>query len=154
MGLYDNDDEVGADDIYIETSGDDEDEVGAARARPKARSKKGRAAFRRIAFLPQTAIAAASTAVLPVVLNAPFKGIGMRMAGLEMEKLLFNGAVIRGRPQEGSSGSVGCAIFAAGETYFWEWDTANPGENFTLSFSNTDDGALTPRGYMIGYLAP
>src|SRR6185369_15696054 len=78
MGLYDNDDEVGADDIYIETSGDDEDEVGAARARPKARSKKGRAAFRRIAFLPQTAIAAASTAVLPVVLNAPFKGIGMR----------------------------------------------------------------------------
>lgn len=154
MSLYDNDDEVGADDIYIETSGDDDDEVGAARARPKARSKKGRNAFRRIAFLPGTAIATTVTSVLPVVLNAPFKGIGLRMAGLNQNLLFFNGAVIRGRPQEGAAGSVGCAIFVTGETYFWEWDTANPGENFTISFTNSHTASVTPTGYMIGYLAP
>lgn len=154
MSLYDNDDEVGADDIYIETSGDDDDEVGAAKKRPKARSKKGRDAFRRIAFLPSSAITTGSTAVLPVTLNAPFKGIGMRMKGASIEDLLFNGAVIRGRPQEGSSGSVGCDVFAPGESYFWEWDTANPGENFTLSFTNTNAGSVTLRGFMIGYLAP
>lgn len=151
--MYD-DDEVGADDIYIETSGDDEDEVGAARSRPKARSKKGRPAFRRIAFLPSASLAAGSTQVLPVVVNAPFKGIGMRMRGPNVDDLNFNGAVIRGRPQEGSSGSVGCDVFAPGETYFWEWDTANPGENFTLSFTNTNAGAVALRGYLIGYLAP
>lgn len=149
-----DDDEVGADDIYIETAGDDEDEVGAARARPKARTKKGRNACRRIAFLPGTAIATTVTSVLPVVLNAPFKGLGMRMAGADQELLFFNGATIRGRPQEGSAGSVGCGIFVAGETFFWEWDTANPGENFALSFTNSHTASVTPAGYMIGYLAP
>ncbi|HEV8246741.1 MAG TPA: hypothetical protein VGP93_13280, partial [Polyangiaceae bacterium] len=131
-----------------------EDEVGAAKARPKAKAKGGRAAFRRIAFIPGTAIATTVTSVLPVVLNAPFKGIGMRMSGANQSLLNFNGAVIRGRPQEGSSGSVGCGIFLQGETYFWEWDTANPGENFTLSFTNTHTASVTPNGYMIGYLAP
>jgi hypothetical protein len=154
MSLYDNDDEVGADDIYIETSGDDDDEVGAARARPKAKTKKGRAAFRRIAFLPGTAIATTVTSVLSVVLNAPFKGIGMRMAGANQSLLFFNGAVIRGRPQEGSAGSVGCGIFLQGETFFWEWDTANPGEAFTVSFTNSHTASVAPAGYMIGYLAP
>ena len=153
MGIYDND-EVGADDIYIETSGEDDDEVGAARARPKARTKQGRTAFRRIAFLPGTAIATTVTSVLPVVLNAPFKGIGMRMAGASQSLLFFNGSVIRGRPQEGSAGSVGCGLFAASDTYFWEWDTANPGENFTLSFTNSHTSSVAPAGYLIGYLAP
>jgi len=153
MGLYDND-EVGADDIYIETSGDDEDEVGAAKARPKAKSAKGRAAYRRIAFIPGTGIATTATAVLPVVLNAPFKGIGIRMQGANQGLLYFNGAVVRGRPQEGSAGSVGCGIFLSGETFFWEWDTANPGENFTLSFTNSHTATVTPNGYLIGYLAP
>lgn len=151
MSIYD--DEVGADDIIIETGGED-DEVGGAKAKPKATSKKGRPAFRRVAFLPSTAIAAGGTSALPVVLNAPFKGIGMRMAGPDQIDLLFNGAAIRGRPQEGSSGSIGCAIFALADTYFWEWDTANPGEQFTVSFTNTNAGPVTPRGYMIGYLAP
>lgn len=152
--MYD-DQEVGADDIYIETSGDEDDEVGASSAsRRKARSKKGRTAFRRIAFLPGTAIATTVTSVLPVVLNAPFKGIGMRMAGASQSLLFFNGAVIRGRPQEGSSGSVGCGIFLQGETFFWEWDTANPGENFTLSFTNSHASSVSPAGYLIGYLAP
>jgi hypothetical protein len=150
--MYEND-EVGADDIYIETSGDDDDEVGGSKRR-KARSKKGREAYRRIAFLPGTAIATTATGVLPVVLNAPFKGIGMRMAGANQALLFFNGAVIRGRPQEGSSGSVGCGIFLQGETFFWEWDTANPGENFTVSFTNSHSGSVSPNGYLIGYLAP
>lgn len=152
MSIYD--DEVGADDIYIETSGEDDDEVGAAKARPKARSAKGRNAYRRIAFIPGTSIATASSAVLPVVLNAPFKGVGLRMSGLNQTLLLYNGAVIRGRPQEGSSGSVGCGIFLQGETFFWEWDTANPGENFTISFTNTHTAAVIPEGFLIGYLAP
>lgn len=152
MSIYD--DEVGADEIYIETSGADDDEVGAAKARPKAKSAKGRAAFRRIAFLPATSIAAGSTSVLPVVLNAPFKGIGLRMGGANQDLLFFNGATVRGRPQEGASGSVGCGVFIAGETFFWEWDTANPGEQFTLSFTNSHASAVTPAGFMLGYLAP
>lgn len=152
--MYDNDDEVGADDIFIETSGDDEDEVGASKPKTRARSKKGRTAYRRISFIPGTAIATTVTSVLPVVLNAPFKGIGMRMAGANQTLLFFNGAVIRGRPQEGAAGSVGCGIFLEGETFFWEWDTANPGENFTLSFTNSHTASVTPTGYMIGYLAP
>jgi hypothetical protein len=156
MGPYDNnDDEVGADDIYIETAGDgDEDEVGAARSRPRARTKRGRTAYRRIAFVPNTAIAAGATSVLQVVLNSPFKGMGLVMEGLNVDDLLFNGATIRGKPQEGSSGSVGCNAFQPNNTFFWEWDTANPGESFTLSFTNTNAGAVTPRGYMLGYLAP
>lgn len=154
MSLYDND-EVGADDIYIETSGeDDEDEVGAARGRRKARSKQGRAAYRRIAFIPNTSIAAAATSVLPVVLNAPFKGTGLVVEGLNTDDLLYNGATIRGRPQEGSAGSVGCQAFQPNPTFFWEWETANPGESFTLSFTNTNAAAVTPRGYLLGYLAP
>lgn len=151
-----DDDEVGADEIYIETSGDDdEDEVGAARRRrPRARTRQGRAAVRRIAFIPNTSIAAAGTSILPVVLNAPFKGTGMVVEGLNTDDLLYNGATIRGRPQEGSAGSVGCNAFQPNNTWFWEWDTANPGETFTLSFTNTNAGAVVPRGYLLGYLAP
>lgn len=147
-------DGVGADDIYIETGAEDDDEVGAATAKPKARTAKGRAAYRRIAFLPNTPIATTVTQVLPVILNSPFKGVGLRMSGLNQTLLNYNGATIRGRPQEGSSGSIGCGIFLQGETFFWEWDTANPGENFTLSFTNTHTATVQPEGYLIGYLAP
>ena len=154
MSLYDNDDEVGADEIYIETSGDDDDEVGAAKARPKARSKKGRTAFRRLSFLPNTSIAAGATSVLPVILNAPFKSCGMVVEGLNTDDLLYNGATIRGRPQEDSAGSTGCNAFQPNNTWFWEWDTANPGETFTLSFTNTNADAVVLRGHLLGYLAP
>lgn len=171
MSIYDEGSEVGADEIIIETAGDyddevgsdDDDEVGArkrrggprrGRARPRAQTRGGREAVRRIAFLPGTGIAAAATSALPVTLNAPFKCIGMRVAGTNMNLLTFNGATIRGRPMEGSQGSVGCAAFEEGETFFWEWDTVNPGESFTLSFTNTHNATLTPLGFMIGYLAP
>jgi hypothetical protein len=150
MSLYDNE-EVGADEIYIsETSGDD-DEVGA---RAKRRPAKNSNAPRRIAFLPATSIAAASTVGVSVVLNKSFKGIGIRLSGTNQDKLLFNGATIRGTPQEASSGSVGCEIFThPGETYFWEWDTVSPGESFVLSFTNTHTAAVTPTGYLIGYMS-
>lgn len=163
------DDEVGADEIIIETAGDDDDEVSGdydddevgakkkrrrARARSRVQTRGGRPAVRRIAFLPGTAIATTVTSALQVTVNAPFKCIGMRVAGTNMNLLNFNGATIRGRPQEGSQGSVGCAAFEEGETFFWEWDTVNPGEAFTLSFTNTHTGTLTPLGFMIGYLAP
>lgn len=155
MNPYDND-EVGADDIYIETSGeeDGDDEVGASRARTRAKTKKGRTAFKRIAFIPNTSIAAAGTSVLPVVLNAAFKGTGMVIEGLNTDDLLYNGATIRGRPQEGSAGSTGCNAFQPNNTFYWEWDTANPGETFTLSFTNTNAAAVVPRGHLTGWLAP
>jgi hypothetical protein len=145
------DDEVGADEIYIETSGDD-DEVGASKG--KAKTKKCRSAFRRICFLPQTAIATTATAVLPVVVNAPFLGIGLRMSGANQNLLSYNGTIIRGRPQEGSSGSVGCGMFDQPDFFMWQWDTVNPGENFTLSFTNTHTASVSPSGYLVGYLAP
>jgi hypothetical protein len=104
--------------------------------------------------LPATPIASAATAILPVTLNGPFKGVGLRMQGANQSLLYFNGATVRGRPQEGSAGSVGCGIFLQGETFFWEWDTANSGESFTLSFTNTHSAAVAPNGFMIGYLAP
>lgn len=152
--------EVGADDIYIETGYDDEtagdegDEVGArAKARRRPQPKGGTEAKRRIAFLPPTVIGIGATVPVTPVLNSAFKGIGMRVYGLNVTDLLFNGATIRGKPQEGSAGNVGCAAFVAGESYFWEWDTANPGESFSLSFTNTNAAAVTLRGFLIGYLA-
>lgn len=150
MGLYDE--EVGADEIYINETAGDEDEVGArARARPKAKNAN---APRRIAFITAVSIAAASTVAVPISLNKSFKGIGMRLNGTNQDKLLFNGAVIRGTPQEASSGSIGCSLFTLpGETFFWEWDTASPGESFTLSFTNTHTAAVTPTGYLIGYMS-
>jgi hypothetical protein len=158
MGQYD--DEIGADEIYVETGADDEvgdDEVGArkrARSRPRTSPAGGRPAYRRIAFITAVAIAAAATTQVAITLNHPFKGVGMRLSGTNQDKLLYNGTVIRGTPQEASSGSVGCEIFThPGETYFWEWDTANPGESFTLSFTNTHTAAVTPTGYLVGYLS-
>lgn len=157
----DEDDEVGADEIYLETAGEDDDdddvsgdEVGAKKKRrKKAKTRSGRAAFRRIAFIPGTSVTAGSTVSLPVTLNSAFKGIGMRMAGVDVDQLLFGGATIRGVPQEASAGSVGCGAFAPGETFFWEWATASPGEAFTLSFTNPTADAIVPRGYLIGYMA-
>lgn len=142
--------EVGADEIYIE--GEGEDEVGAAKKRPRPTAKGGAPAWRRTAFIPATSIAAASTAVIPITLNAAFKGIGLWLSGTNQDKLLFNGATIRGIPQEASSGSIGCEIFTrADQSFFWEWDTANPGESFSVSFTNTHTAAVTPTGWLIGY---
>lgn len=157
MGIYD--DETGADEIYVETSGDDEvgdDETGAKRARSRQRKTPagGAPAYRRIAFITAVSIGAAATQLISIGLNRPFKGIGMRLSGLNQDKLYFNGANIRGNPQEASAGSVGCEIFThTGENYCWEWDTANPGESFSLSFTNTHTAAVTPTGYLIGYLS-
>lgn len=151
MGIYDNE-EVGADEIYINETAGDEDEVGA-KARPRPRARGGNAP-RRIAFIPATSIPAAATVAIAVSLNKSFKGIGIRLSGTNQDKLLFNGATIRGTPQEASTGSIGCEIFThPGETYFWEWDTASPGESFTLSFTNTHSAAVVPSGYLIGYMS-
>jgi hypothetical protein len=87
-------------------------------------------------------------------LNHPFKAIGIEMCGTNQDKLFFNGASIRGEPQEASSGTIGCEIFThVGRTFFFEWATANPGESFTLSFTNTHTAAVTPTGWLLGYLA-
>ncbi|HET9930204.1 MAG TPA: hypothetical protein VFQ35_05945 [Polyangiaceae bacterium] len=153
MGLYD--DETGATDIYLDSgtvSGENDPETGAARARQRQQPAKGTPAIRAKAFLPSVAIGAGATAPLDMKLNFAFKAIGMRLSGQNQDKLLYNGATIRGRPQEANSGSTGCEIFThAGETFFEEWDTANPNEQFSLSFTNTHTASVTPTGYLIGY---
>lgn len=157
MGIYD--DETGADEIYVEGESDevgDDDEVGArarkARSRPRPVPAGGKPAYRRWAFLPATSIAAAATVIISIVLNSPFKAIGMRLSGTNQDKLLFNGCSIRGNPQEASAGSVGCEIFSnPSDTFYFEWATANPGESFALSFTNTHSAAVTPTGYLVGY---
>lgn len=149
-----DEDDVAGDEIYLVSGDDDDDdEVGAKRKR-KARTAKGRPAHRRKAMLPSTSIAAAATVHITPTLNSSFKAIGMRMSGTDVGNLVFNGATIRGRPQEASAGSVGCAIFTQpGEEFYEEWDTASPGEAFTLSFTNPTAGPITLRGYLIGYMA-
>lgn len=155
MGIYDDESETGADEIYI--SGEEESETGAAKAKPRATAKGGKPAFRRTAFLPSTPIATTATANVAMgpALNCAFKAIGMQLFGTNQNLLLFNGATIRGKPQEASAGSIGGAAFGTTDiTFFFEWDTANPGETFNLSFTNTHTATVTPTGWLIGYAAP
>lgn len=141
-------------DIYVgddgdEVAGDVEIEIGRARAR--ARSSNG-AVLKRVAFLNGSSIAAGATATITQPVNRAFKCVWMLFGGTNQSDLDFLGATIRGIPQEVSAGAVGVGLFTtANPSYFWDWDTVNPGDTFQLTFKNNNAGAVTPKGILLGY---
>ena len=123
-------------------------------ARKRRIAAGGKPAVKRMAFLNGSSIAAAATGIITQPVNRAFKPVWLLLSGANQSLLNYNGATIRGIPQEVSAGSIGCAVFDSADTvFFWDYDTVNPGDTFQLSFTNTHVSAVVPSGALLGYAA-